>query len=141
MVNIDMPTISKIMFEDNILLSRKRLEVISGNLVFLSNSKNATKLKMKTVKQNKDVIGTLMEFNSLSLVSKLSVLRNVMNKRNVIMLTPNNIEPLRSNFSYESSFLILEPLVAFFSVGMNLMMMIIRQMAIGIMEKNVNRQP
>ena len=140
MVNIDIPTISKMMFEDNILLSRKRLEVISGNLVFLSNSKKATKLKMKTVKQNKAVIGTLMEFNSLSLVSKLSVLRNVMNKRNVIMLTPNNIEPLKSNFSYESSFLILEPLVAFFSVGMNLMIMIIRQMAIGIMEKNVNRQ-
>ena len=141
MVNIDMPTISKIMFEDNILLSRKRLEAISGNLVFLSNSKKATKLKMKTVKQNKDATGTLMEFNSISLVSKLSVLRNVMNKRNVIMLTPNNIEPLRSNFSYESSFLILDPLVAFFSVGMNLMMMIIRHMAIGIMEKNVNRQP
>ena len=140
MVNIDIPTISKMMFEDNILLSRKRLEVISGNLVFLSNSKKATKLKMKTVKQNKAVIGTLMEFNSLSLVSKLSVLRNVMNKRNVIMLTPNNIEPLKSNFSYESSFLILEPLVAFFSVGMNLTMMIIRHMAIGIMEKNVNRQ-
>ena len=96
---------------------------------------------METIKQNKDVIGTLMEFNSLSLVSKPSVLRNVMNKRNVITLTPNNIEPLRSNFSYESSFLILEPLVAFFSVGMNLMMMIIRHMAIGIMEKNVNRQP
>ena len=95
---------------------------------------------MKTVKQNKDVIGTLMEFNSLSLVSKLSVLRNVMNKRNVIILTPNNIEPLKSNFSYEFSFLILELLVAFFSVGMNLMMMIIRHMAIGIMEKNVNRQ-
>ena len=81
-----------------------------------------------------------MEFSSLSLVSKLSVLRDVMNKRNVIILTPNNIEPLKSNFSYESSFLILELLVAFFSVGMNLMMMIIRHMAIGIMEKNVNRQ-
>ena len=107
MVNIDIPTISKMMFEDNILLSKKRLEAISGNLVFLSNSKKATKLKMKTVKQNKDVIGTLMEFNSLSLVSKLSVLRNVMNKRNVIILTPNNIEPLKSNFSYELSFLII----------------------------------
>ena len=141
MVNIDMPTISKMMFEDNILLSRKRLEAISGNLVFLSSSKKATKLKMKTVKQNKDVVGTLMEFNSLSLVSKLSVLRDVMNKRNVIMLTPNNIEPLKSNFSYDSSFLILELLVAFFSVGMNFMMMIIRPIAIGIMEKNVNRQP
>ena len=141
MVNIDIPTISKMMFEDNILLSRKRLEEISGNLVFLSNCKKATKLKMKTVKQNKDVIGTMMEFNSLSLESKLSVLRYVMNKRNVIMLTPNNIEPLKSNFSYESSFLLLEALVAFFSVGMNLTMMIIRHMAIGIMEKNVNRQP
>jgi hypothetical protein len=140
MVNIDIPTISKMMFEDNILLSRKRLEAISGNLVFLSNSKKATKLKMKTVKQNKDVIGIPMEFNSLSLVSKLSVLRNVMNRRNVIMLTPNNIDPLKSNFSCESSFLILEPLVAFFSVGMNFMMMIIRHMEIGIMEKNVNRQ-
>ena len=140
MVNIDIPTISKMMFEDNILLSKKRLEAISGNLVFLSNSKKATKLKMKTVKQNKDVIGILMEFNNLSLVSKLSVLRNVMNKRNVIMLTPNNIEPLKSNFSYELSFLIFEPLAAFFSVGMNLMIMINRHMAIGIMEKNVNRQ-
>ena len=140
MVNIDIPTMSKMMFEDNILLSRKRLEAISGNLVFLSNSKKATKLKMKIVKQNKDVVGTLMEFNSISLVSKLSVLRNVMNKRNAIMLTPNNIEPIKSNFSYDSSFLILEPLVTFFSVGMNLMMMIIRHMAIGIMEKNVNRQ-
>ena len=68
---------------------------------------------MKTVKQNKDVIGTLMEFNSLSLVSKLSVLRNVMNKRNVIILTPNNIEPLKSNFSYELSFLIFEPFSCF----------------------------
>ena len=141
MVNIDIPTISKMMFEDNILLSKKRLEAISGNLVFLSNSKKATKLKMKTVKQNKDVIGILMEFNSLSLVSKLSVLRNVMNRRNVIILTPNNIEPLKSNFSYELSFLIFEPLVAFFSVGMNLMIMANRHMAIGIMEKNVNRQP
>src|ERR687898_3217788 len=113
MVNIDIPTISKMMFEDNILLSRKRLEAISGNLVFLSISKKVTKLKMKTVKQNKDVIGIPMEFNSLSLVSKLSVLRNVMNRRNVIMLSPNNIEPLKSNFSYESSFLMFERLVAF----------------------------
>ena len=140
MVNIDMPTISKMMFEDNILLSRKRLEAIRGNLVFLSNSKKVTKLKMKILKQIKDVNGILMEINSLSLVSKLSVLRNVMNRRNEIMLSPNNIEPIKSNFSYESLFLILVTLVAFFSVGMNLTIMIIRLMAIGIMEKKVNRQ-
>jgi hypothetical protein len=56
------------------------------------------KLAMKTIKKNKEVIGILMDSNSSSLVSILFVLRNVMNKRNEIMLLPNNIEPLKSNF-------------------------------------------
>ena len=63
MVNMDIPTISKIIFEAKILLSRKSLDEISGNLVFLSKNKKAIKLEMKTVKQNKDVSGILMKFN------------------------------------------------------------------------------
>jgi hypothetical protein len=99
MVNMDIPTISKIIFEAKILLSRKSLDEISGNFVFLSKNKKATKLEIKTDKQNKDVNGILMKFNRVSLVSRLSVLRKVMNNRNVMMLTPNSIEPFRSNFS------------------------------------------
>ena len=140
MVNMDIPTISKIIFEAKILLSRKSLDEISGNLVFLSKNKKAIKLEMKTVKQNKDVSGILMKFNRVSLVSRLSVLRKVMNNRKVIMLTPNSIEPLRSNFSSDSLFLIFEIRITLFSVGMNLMIIIIKQMAIGIIEINVNLQ-
>src|SRR5687767_4937136 len=140
MVNMDIPTISKIILEAKILLSRKSLDEISGNLVFLSKDKKAIKLDMKIVKQNKDVSGILMKFNRVSLVSRLSVLRKVMNNRKVIMLTPNSIEPLRSNFSSDSLFLIFEFRIALFSVGMNLMMIIIKQIAIGIIEINVNLQ-
>ena len=100
MVNMDIPTISKIIFEAKILLSRKSLDEISGNLVFLSNNKKATKLEMKTVKQNKDVSGILMKFNCVSLVSRLSVLRKVMNNRKVIMLNPNNMAPLSFMYLY-----------------------------------------
>ena len=140
MVNMDIPTISKIILEAKILLSRKSLDEISGNLVFLSKDKKAIKLDMKIVKQNKDVSGILMKFNRVSLVSRLSVLRKVMNNRKLIMLTPNSIEPLRSNFSSDSLFLIFEFRIALFSVGMNLMMIIIKQIAIGIIEINVNLQ-
>jgi hypothetical protein len=140
MVNMDIPTISKIIFEAKILLSRKSLDEISGNLVFLSKNKKATKLEMKTVKHKKEVSGILMKFNRVSLVSRLSVLRKVMNNRKVMMLTPNSIEPLRSNFSADSLFLIFEVIIALFSVGMNLIMIIIKQMAIGIIEINVNLQ-
>ena len=140
MVNMDIPTISKIILEAKILLSRKSLDEISGNLVFLSKNKKAIKLEMKTVKQNKDVSGILMKFNRVSLLSRLSVLRKVMNNRKVMMLTPNSIEPLRSNFSADSLFLIFEFMIALFSVGTNLIMIIIKQMAIGIIEINVNLQ-
>ena len=140
MVNMDIPTISKIIFEAKIHLSRKSLDEISGNFVFLSKNKKAIKLEMKTVKQNKDVSGILMKFNRVSLVSRLSVLRKVMNNRKVMMLTPNSIEPLRSNFSSDSLFIIFEFRIALFSVGMNLIMIIIKQMAIGIIEINVNLQ-
>ena len=140
MVNMDIPTISKIIFEAKILLSRKSLDEISGNLVLLSKNKKAIKLEMKTVKQNKDVSGILMKFNRVSLLSKLSVLRKVMNNRKVIMLIPNSIEPLRSNFSSDSLFLIFEFRITLLSVGMNLMIIIIKQMAIGIIEINVNLQ-
>jgi hypothetical protein len=64
-----------------------------------------------------------------------------MNKRNEVMLIPNNIAPLKSNFLYESSFLTLEISNAFFSDGIDRLIMIIRQIAIGIIEKNVSRQP
>lgn len=140
MVNMDIPTISKIIFEAKILLSRKSLDEISGNLVLLSKNKKAIKLEMKTVKQNKGVSGILMKINRVSLLSRLSVLRKVMNNRKVIMLTPNSIEPLRSNFSSDSLFLIFEFRITLFSVGMNLMIIIIKQMAIGIIEINVNLQ-
>ena len=60
MVNIDIPTISKMIFEAKILLSRKSFEEISGNFDFLSKNKNEIKLAMKTVKQIKDVKGILM---------------------------------------------------------------------------------
>jgi hypothetical protein len=140
MVNMDIPTISKIIFEAKILLSRKSLDEISGNLVFLSKNKKAIKLEMKTAKENKDVSGILMKFDRVSLVSRLSVLRKVMNNRKVIMLTPNSIAPLRSNFSFDSFSLIFESRAALFSVGMNFIMTIIKQIAIGIIEINVNLQ-
>jgi|ERR671923_575281 hypothetical protein len=141
MVNIDIPTISKMMLEAKILLSRKILEEIRGYLVFLSKNKNEIKLDMKTVKQIKDVNGIPIKFSLVSSVLKVSVLRKVINKRNVTMLTPSNIAPLRSNFSYDSLFLILESLINLLSVGINLIMIIIKQMAIGIIEKKVNLQP
>jgi hypothetical protein len=140
MVNMDIPTISKIIFEAKILLSRKSLDEISGNLVFLSKNKKAIKLEMKTAKENKDVSGILMKFDRVSLVSRLSVLRKVMNNRKVIMLTPNSIAPLRSNFPFDSFSLIFESRAALFSVGMNFIMTIIKQIAIGIIEINVNLQ-
>jgi hypothetical protein len=64
-VNIDIPTISKMMFDDKILLSRNRLEVMSGNLVLLSHSKKVTKLVIKAIKNNKDVIGIVIDSNKL----------------------------------------------------------------------------
>jgi len=85
-------------FDDKIFLSRNRLEVISGNLVFLSNSKKRMKLIIKIVRKNIDEIGILVESNCPSLMSKLSDLRNVMNNRNELMVTPNKIEPFKSNF-------------------------------------------
>ncbi len=65
MVNIDIPTISKMMFDDKIVLSRNRLEVMSGNLVLLSQSKKVTKLDIKAIKNNKDVIGIAIDSNRL----------------------------------------------------------------------------
>jgi hypothetical protein len=141
MVNIDIPTISKMIFEAKILLSKKSLDEISGYCVLLSKNTNEIKLDMKTAKQIKDVSGILRKFNVVSLVPELSVLRKVINKRNVIMLNPNNIAPLRSNFSYDSLFLFFGSLIDLLSVGINLKMTIIKQMAIGIIEKNVNLQP
>ena len=141
MVNMDIPTISKMIFEAKILLSRKSFEEISGNFDFLSKNKNEIKLAMKTVKQIKDVKGILMKSNLISSVLKLSVLRKVINKRNVTMLTPNNIAPFRSNLSYDLLSLLFASLIDLLSVGINLMMMIIKQMAIGIIEKKVNLQP
>ena len=141
MVNIDIPTISKMIFEAKILLSRKSFEEISGNFDLLSKNKNKIKLDMKTVKQIKDVKGILVKSDPISLVLKLSVLRKVINKRNVTMLIPNNIAPFRSNLSYDLLFLFFESLIDRLSVGINLMMMIIKQMAIGIIEKKVNLQP
>lgn len=141
MVNIDIPTISKMIFEAKILLSRKSFEEISGNFDLLSKNKNKIKLDMKTVKQIRDVKGILMKSDPISLVLKLSVLRKVINKRNVTMLIPNNIAPFKSNLSYDLLFLFCESLIDRLSVGINLMMMIIKQMAIGIIEKKVNLQP
>jgi hypothetical protein len=141
MVNIDIPTISKMIFEAKILLSRKSFEEISGNFDLLSKNKNKIKLDMKTVKQIKDVKGILVKSDPISLVLKLSVLRKVINKRNVTMLIPNKIAPFRSNLSYDLLFLIFASLIDRLSVGINLIMMIIKQMAIGIIEKKVNLQP
>ena len=141
MVNIDIPTISKMIFEAKILLSRKSFEEISGNFDLLSKNKNKIKLDMKTVKQIKDVKGILMKSNPISSVLKLSVLRKVINKRNVTMLTPNKIAPFRSNLSYDLLSLLFESLIDLFSVGINLIMIIIKQMAIGIIEKKVNLHP
>src|SRR5215510_3088495 len=132
MVNIDIPTISKMIFEAKILLSRKSFEEISGNFDFLSKNKNEIKLAMKTVKQIKDVKGILMKSNLISSVLKLSVLRKVINKRNVTMLTPNNIAPFRSNLSSDLLSLLFASLIDLLSVGINLIMIIIKQMAIGI---------
>lgn len=141
MVNIDIPTISKMIFEAKILLSRKSFEEISGNFDFLSKNKNEIKLAMKTVKQIKDVKGILMKSNLISSVLKLSVLRKVINKRNVTMLTPNNIAPFRSNLSSDLLSLLFASLIDLLSVGINLIIIIIKQMAIGIIEKKVNLQP
>jgi hypothetical protein len=141
MVNIDIPTISKMIFEAKILLSRKSFEEISGDFDFLSKNKNEIKLAMKIVKQIKDVKGILMKSNPISSVLKLSVLRKVINKRNVTMLTPNKIAPFRSNLSYDLLSLLFESLIDLFSVGINLIMIIIKQMAIGIIEKKVNLHP
>jgi hypothetical protein len=128
-------------FEAKILLSRKSFEEISGNFDLLSKNKNKIKLDMKTVKQIKDVKGILVKSDPISLVLKLSVLRKVINKRNVTMLIPNKIAPFRSNLSYDLLFLFFASLIDRLSVGINLMMMIIKQMAIGIIEKKVNLQP
>jgi hypothetical protein len=128
-------------FEAKILLSRKSFEEISGNFDLLSKNKNKIKLDMKTVKQIRDVKGILMKSDPISLVLKLSVLRKVINKRNVTMLIPNKIAPFRSNLSYDLLFLFFASLIDRLSVGINLMMMIIKQMAIGIIEKKVNLQP
>jgi hypothetical protein len=141
MVNIDIPTISKMIFEAKILLSRKSFEEISGDFDFLSKNKNEIKLAMKIVKQIKDVKGILMKSNPISSVLKLSVLRKVINKRNVTMLTPNKIAPFRSNLSYDLLSLLFESLIDLLSVGINLIMIIIKQMAIGIIEKKVNLHP
>lgn len=141
MVNIDIPTISKMIFEAKILLSRKSFEEISGNFDLLSKNKNKIKLDTKAVKQIKDVKGILMKSDPISLVLKLSVLRKVINKRNITMLIPNKIAPFRSNLSYDLLFLFFVSLIDRLSVGINLMMMIIKQMAIGIIEKKVNLQP
>ena len=141
MVNIDIPTISKMIFEAKILLSRKSFEEISGNFDFLSKNKNEIKLAMKTVKQIKDVKGILMKSNLISSELKLSFLRKVINKRNVTMLTPNNVAPFRSNLSYDLLSLLFASLIDLLSVGINLIMIIIKQTAIGIIEKKVNLQP
>jgi hypothetical protein len=53
------------MFDDKILLSRNRLEGMSGNFVLLSHSKKVTKLDIKIIKNNKDVIGILIDSNWL----------------------------------------------------------------------------
>jgi hypothetical protein len=65
MVNMDIPTINKIIFEARILLSRKSLDEIRGNFVFLSKDKKAIKLEIKNIKQIKDVNGILMKFNDV----------------------------------------------------------------------------
>jgi hypothetical protein len=65
MVNMDIPTINKIMFEAKILLSRKSLDEIRGNFVFLSNDKKTIKLEMKNIKQIKDVSEILMKFSNV----------------------------------------------------------------------------
>jgi len=65
MVNMDIPTINKIIFEAKILLSRKSLDEIRGNFVFLSKDKKAIKLEIKNIKQIKDVNGILMKFNDV----------------------------------------------------------------------------
>jgi hypothetical protein len=140
-VNINIPTNSKMMFADKILLSRNRLELIIGNLVLLSYSKKAMKLPIKIIKKYIEVIGILIDSNGSSLESKLLVLRNVMNRRKEIILTPNNMDPPISNFCEGSFCFILEVSISFFSVGINFMIMMMRQIAIGIIEKNVRRQP
>src|SRR5437867_6184978 len=136
-----MPTINKIIFDDKIPLSRNNLEEISGNLVFLSTNKKRVKPVPKIDKKNSDAIGTL-EINSSWLMPKLSVLRKVMNNRNDIMLMPNKIEPFRSNFLPELSFFWPEISVTFFSTSaINLIIIKIRHIFIGIIEKNVTLQP
>ena len=85
-------------FDDKILLSTNMLEGMSGNLVLFSHSKKVTKLDIKIIKKNKDVIGILTDSKRLLLVSKIFVLRNVMNKRKEVMLIPSNSAPLKSNF-------------------------------------------
>jgi hypothetical protein len=65
MVNMDIPTINKIIFEAKILLSRKSLDEIRGNFVFLSKDKKAIKLEIKNIKQIKDVNGILLKFNNV----------------------------------------------------------------------------
>ena len=64
-----------------------------------------------------------------------------MNKRNVVMVTPNNIAPLKSNFCCDPSLLVLEISCTSFSFGINLKIMKIRITAIGIIEKNVSLHP
>jgi len=64
-VNIDIPTISKMMFDDKILLSRNRLEVMSGNLVLLSHSKKVMKLNIKAIKNIIDAIGIVIDSKRL----------------------------------------------------------------------------
>lgn len=140
-VNMNIPTNSKMMFADKILLSRNKFELIIGNLVLLSYSKKAIKLPIKIIKKYKELIGTLIDSNGSSLEPKLLVLRNVMNKRKEIILTPNNIDPNISNFCDGSFCFILVVSICFFSVGINFMITIMRHIAIGIIEKNVSRQP
>lgn len=64
-----------------------------------------------------------------------------MNKRKEIILTPRNMDPNISNFCDASFCFILVASVCFFSVGINFMITIMRHIAIGIIEKNVSRQP
>lgn len=128
-------------FDDKILLSRNNLEEISGNFVFLSTNKKRIKPVQKIDKKNRDAFGTL-EINSSWLMPKLSVLRKVMNNRNDVMVMPNKIEPFRSNFWPERSFFWPDISVAFVAtIGINLMIIKIRHIAIGIIEKNVTLQP
>jgi hypothetical protein len=52
-------------FDDKILLSINRLEGMSGNLVLFSHNKKVTKLDIKIIKKNKDVIGILTDSKRL----------------------------------------------------------------------------